>query len=225
MSLLLVILASLTPPAPRYDCASLKQALESHLREAEAHPIPLTNPPKLANGEIANESCDDFERASNAIAHPVRLAERGTLGGRRVAVWTDGPSGSGHFSTVTIAVEHDGQPVGACVTTSTSGWRNLSDSGHRQLGSWRKLVRGQLMLWDGVEAGVAEYESLIAAIVYRLRGDVLALDRAATLREIARMGRIYADDTSARPGDDTGLAMHRAAAAAYRAVAAQADCR
>ena len=79
-------------------------------------------------------------------------------------------------------------------------------------------------VWSVIAAGQAEYESLISALVYRLRGDRLVLDRAAPLREIARMGRVYADDAAARPDDDEAREVHRAAAAAYRALATGTDC-
>jgi hypothetical protein len=226
MSLIVfVILACLAAPAaPRYTCAAFEEQIAKELRAVEAHPVALATPARMVGGEGAGQRCDDFERAVRALDHPAPEAERGTIGGRRAAVWTDGPHGSGHFSTVTLAVELDGRRVGACFTTSTSGWRNLSEVGHRGFGAWHTLVDGRLLLWDGVVAGAAEYESLLSALVYRLRGDVLALDRAATLREIGRMGRVYANDASARPGDDEALAMHRAAAAAYRALAGGAAC-
>ena len=212
-------------PAQAHDCASLAAALRAELDAAEHHPIALANPATTTGGEAsAGEPCDDFARAARALAHADRDAEGGTLGGHRAAAWSDGPHGSGHYWNVALAVDLGGGRVaGACVATPTTGWRNLSDRGHRLFGRWRTLAGDRFVVWTTLTAGEALYDSLIYALVYRLRGDSLELDRAATLREIDRMRRVYATAPS-RPDDAEAAALHRAAAAAYRALADGASC-
>jgi hypothetical protein len=223
--MIIAVLACLAVPVPKYTCASVLESVRADLRAAEANAIALANPALRAAGEEgAGERCDDFSRAAAALRKPTNGVESGTLGGRHAVVFTDGPHGSGHFSTVTVAVELDGRVVGACFSTSTSGWRNLSDGGRRLFGVWRTLVDDRLLVWSGLAAGAAEYESLISALVFRLRGDALVLDRAATGKEIGRMGRVYATPAAARADDDEAAALHRAAAAAYRALATGGAC-
>ena len=212
-------------PAQAYDCSSLAATLRAGLDDAAHHPLALANPAPTTGGEAsAGEACDDFARAARALAHPDRDAERGTLAGHRAAAWSDGPHGSGHYWNVALAVDlGGGRVVGACVVTPTPGWRNLSDRGHRLFGRWRTLAGDRFVVWTTLAAGEAEYESLIYALVYRLRGDALELDRAATLHELDRMGRVYATAPS-RPGDVEAAALHRAAAAAYRALVDGTSC-
>jgi hypothetical protein len=219
-------MACLAAPAPKYKCAALLDGLRAELRAAEAHPIALASAAVRAPGaEDAGERCEGFGRVARALSHADRDVEVGTLDGRRAAVLIDGPHGSGHYSDVTLAVELDGHVVGACFTTSTSGWRNLSERGHQRFGRWRALAGDRLLLWSGLAAGAAEYESLIFALVYRLRGRALLLDGAATRKEIARMGRVYGEPDAARPDDDEAAAIHHAAADAYRALATDSSCR
>ena len=223
--LALAIVGCVACPAQAYDCSSLAAALRAELDAAEHHPLALANPATTTGGEAsAAEACDDFARAARALAHSDRDAERGTLAGHHAAAWSDGPHGSGHYWNVALAVDlGGGRVVGACVTTPTTGWRNLSERGHRLFGRWRALGGDRFVVWTTLSAGEALYESLIYAHVYRLRGETLELDRAATLREIDRMGRVYATAPS-RPDDAEAAALHRAAAAAYRALVDGASC-
>lgn len=77
-------------------------------------------------------------------------------------------------------------------------------------------------VWSNVEAGASLVEGLLVPLVYRLTNRALVLDSVTTRAEIGRFGRAY-DALAAAPADDF-RALHRAAAAAYRAFAAGTSC-
>jgi len=197
--------------------------LRKDLREEEAHRVALQSPALPDRQQFGEKDCDDFDRAWQAIhGRAGANAESGRLGGHRAVVLSDGPHGSGHFWSLTLAVELEGRTVGSCMTTSTSGWRNLSPQGHRLFGHWRTLSDGRLHVWSTLVAGAAEIESLLVPYVYRVSEGALVLDHAATVTEIGRFGQLYARAAELR--NDERRSMHQAAADAYRSFAAGTDC-
>ncbi len=206
-----------------YRCSSMRASLLEELRRAELHPIRIASAPQSApdeNGTV--EPCEDFDRVRQALRGRAGDTERGTLGGQPAAVRSSGPHGSGHYWDLTLAIVVAGRTLGACLTTATSGWRNLPADGARRFGRWRALASDHLSVWSTLAAGAAESESLIVPLLFRLADVELRLDRSATLKEVDRFGRLYAEVAAMR--DDHAAAMHRAAAAAYRAVAGGGDC-
>jgi hypothetical protein len=175
--------------------------------------------PDLTSGGTGELGGAPFDLSATDQSVP---PERGTLGGHAAAVLSDGPHGSGHYWDLTLAITLEGRTLGACWSTSTSGWRNLPDEGRRKIGRWHVLVEDRLNVWSTLVAGAAESESLIIPLVFRLAADKVQLDRPATLKEIDRVGRVYA--TVATRRDDPAPEMHRAAAAAYRSVVADTGC-
>jgi hypothetical protein len=207
------------------DCAALLDALRADLRDAEAHPVVLRTAAVVASrGEDDGEPCPDFARARQALrSHGGAGIERGLLADRRAAGWSEGPQGSGHYWSIALAIAGRAEPIGACLTASTSGWRNLSREGRRLIGPWRMLVGGRFHLRSTLVAGATEWESLLLPIVYRLSDDTLVVDRARTAAEIGRFGWVY-ERLWPMP-DDPASVMHHAAADAYRAFAADRECK
>lgn len=207
-----------------YACAATLAALQSEVDRAAMSPIPLGEPPRRAPGEDdAGERCEHFDKALRAFDEPQSPAsESGTLGGRRAAIWLDGPQGSGHYWDLVIAIVLDGRRVGACWITTTTGARNIGTDGMRRFDVWRRFAGDRLHVWSNVGVGASLVESLLVPLVYRLTNGALVLDGATTRAEIGRFGRAY--DALARAPADDFRALHRAAAAAYRAFAAGARC-
>jgi hypothetical protein len=216
------VLASVGASTPahadeRYTCAALLEQLRVDLRDEEAGPIRLTDPPTEhdeSSGGTVGEPCDGFDDAGDV--------QRGRLDGRRATARSDGPHGSGHFWRVFVAVQDRGTVVGACFSTVTTWWRNLPDAGRARFGKWRLFHGNAVHVWSTLVAGGDEWSSVMLPLVLRLDKDQLALDRAATTVEIARAGRNYAK--VARMRDDPAPELHRAAAAAFAAFAAGTDC-
>jgi hypothetical protein len=207
-----------------YRCSSLRRMLSDELQRAELHPVRVTASPRSEpneNGDV--EPCESFDRAKQALMGTVAGdLERGTLGGHRAAVLSEGPNGTGHYWTLTLAVSVERRTVGACFVTSTSGWRNLPAEGRRMLGRWHVLDGDHLTVWSTLVAGTAEWESLILPFVFHLADGELRLDRFETMKQMDRVGRVYGQVAAMR--DDHAPAMHRAAAAAYRSLASGTEC-
>ncbi len=85
----------------RFACATLLAQLRADLRKEASHAIPLGAQGLLTrdeNADGASAPCEDFQRAKQALRGPAGPEiERGVLGGRRAAVLSDGPHGSGHY--------------------------------------------------------------------------------------------------------------------------------
>jgi hypothetical protein len=203
-----------------YACRSLVELLHRDVDASEKHPLRLAEHP-VPDGEA---SCDDYRKVAGMLdAGEASGAESGTLGGHRAVARSDGPHGSGHFWDVQLAVVRDGgQKIGACLLTSTTGWRNVGHDSAAGFGPWRMLVKDRFVLWSTLVVGAAEYDSLLLPLVYRLEGSTLVLDSAATLAEIRRFGSVFA-----RLHDRAVVerVMHRGAAAAYSAFGAGSACR
>jgi hypothetical protein len=214
--------ASARADEERYQCAGVLAQLRTELRDAQL--IPLDDPPLVAfDEERAGARCDAFEPVARALrGGGSRRLERGTIGGHRAALSSDGPHGSGHFWDLTLAIDLEGKTVGACPMTATSGWRNLPADGTRLFGQWRALADDRLLLWTTLAIGASEWESLIVPLVYGLSDRALVVDRAATLAAIGRFAHAYAR-VAALP-DDRARAMHRVGAAAYGALADSKAC-
>jgi len=213
--------------AEKFACEGLRQQLQDSLLEDEQAPIGLADPAVgRALDEDTDQPCerfDDVRRGLRGRRSRETEIERGRLGGANAAALSDGPEGSGHYWTVTVAVERDGKVLGGCLPTKTAGWRNLPrPKGTRIFGGWQLLVRGHLVVWTELSVGAAESESLIYPVVYALQGDALVVDRSQTLAAIGRFGRNYARVAALRGNGDR--VMHAGAAAAYRAVAAGSAC-
>lgn len=200
------------------DCEHVLARLDHEVSEASARPIELASPPLDADGQQCADAADTTDRAGDAPT-----VETGTLSGDRATVRSDGPHGSGRYWTISVRVVIGGHPLGACMQTSTTWWRNLPAAARKSLGVWHVLDDGAFSLWDTLPVGELEWESLALPLVYRVSKHQLVLDRKLTTSAIARFGRIYRD--AAAIADDDVRAMHGSAAAAYTAFAARSACK
>jgi len=235
MSLIFLLAASELPGAEGYrpSCEHIQAQVERLLQAGPA--IDLSAEPKAAAGALgAGEGMDcegigPLKRALQAGKPPEGSGVvLGKLGGLRAAASSRGPSGSGRFWEVSIAVQTPEGIVGGCTSASTVAWRNIYD--HAGLfGRWEPLARGadgesRLIVWWSVEgreqASNASY--VLVPLAYRLEGRRLVVDVPATRLGLARFGDCYAA-VAATPGDRF-VELHRAAAEALRASAARAAC-
>jgi hypothetical protein len=193
----------------------------------------LAQPAPIALG--AADECEDEIAAakdmltSRAASMPDAIAGTGDLDGTRAAVVATGPNGSGHFWNVGIAV--GAPPLVACVTTSTAAWRNIGGNAavSKLFPRFDPLaVPHRFTLWTNINSLPPNDEGrdiapslLLLPMVFRLAGERLEVDLDATKRELRAWGDRYA---RAAAGKDDFAALHRAAAAAYRAFAEGTDC-
>ena len=146
------------------------------------------------------EGCDAFDPASlfqsctigegvPGEPHAVRDCELGTMrGGTHAAVQAIGPSGSGHFWSVVIALDTPAHPH-ACFEASTVGFRTLAPvAGQVPPVKWFVDLNGngerELILWERLSWGNYETANALFPIVYVLDGTELVRrdDLAAGLR-------------------------------------------
>ncbi|MBL9040928.1 MAG: hypothetical protein JNM83_04975 [Myxococcales bacterium] len=210
----------------RHDCSSVLKQLRADVRNEETRAIPLQTPGLKARDDLdgdAGKPCADFERVKHALhGSSVSDIERGLLGGKRAAVLSDGPHGSGHYWQLTLAVQMNDQVVGACLITKTAGWRNIPAKGLPHFGQWHSLSNDRFRLWSELVAGESQSQSLIIPLVFRLSKRTLVLDLSATRIELGLFGEKYAALSTMRK--DGASDLHRAAAAAYRAFSLGVEC-
>ena len=155
----------------RHDCSSVLKQLRADVRNEETRAIPLQTPGLKARDDLdgdAGKPCADFERVKHALhGSSVSDIERGLLGGKRAAVLSDGPHGSGHYWQLTLAVQMNDQVVGACLITKTAGWRNIPAKGLPHFGQWHSLSNDRFRLWSELVAGESQSQSLIIPLVFR----------------------------------------------------------
>lgn len=114
----------------------------------------------------------------------------GTLDGARAGVLLDGPGGSGRYWTITVGVTTDAGVVGACLHSSTLGhrWSHQAD-----LGKWEPLQRDAMVVWGSLPLGTGDVDlpAVLVPRVFTRTGTRLALDRAATAKELERFATAY----------------------------------
>ena len=135
----------------------------------------------------------------------------------QLTVETEGPNGSGRFWSLHVTLQDSGQPPrGACVETSTVGWRTLQGTIDTPL-PFTADADGdgalELVLWSSFAIGSqgTMAENAIIAWVYERDGDRLRLDLPLTRSRARDIADAYRRPT-ARP--DALLAQHRGEAAA-----------
>jgi hypothetical protein len=139
-------------------------------------PEPL--PPVVILGTAPDEECDEVT--------PGPADVRATMRGHRAAsAHIEGPDGSGHFVSITLAV--GGRQT--CFGGSTVGWRALGDAAASLAPlPWLADVDGdgdaELVVWSRLPFGDSEYTNGLLPIVYVLDGARLVRrdDRARALR-------------------------------------------
>ena len=157
-------------PTPFGDaCTATLAALQAEVDRAARAPIPLADPPHRAPGyEDAGEPCEHFDKALAAFAElqnphsergHARRPRRRRLERRSTRQWpTIGTSSSPSRSTE--------RHVGACLTTTTTGVRNVGSSDQmRHFGVWRLFAGDRLHV-----------------VVYRRRGLVARRDSPGAAR-------------------------------------------
>lgn len=221
---------------PGYSCEEIRAGLEGIW---EVNPeIPLTDPPEPVDDTLAKCSPTPARvlegktllglkgRDSNQTEERPEL-ELGTVSGRQVAVQRDGPGGSGRYWEVAVAVKSGKRTIGACLITTTLGWRNVARYGNQFI-SWKALggkgetARLVIMQSPPARGDATNSEFLLIPEVYRLDGDRLVVDRDATRNEAARYAGAYERLSQIR--DNPFAKLHDAAAAAYRAFSKSTAC-
>ena len=193
----------------------------------------LEAPARIPLETGASESCDGFDPASLLLPggctsaevpedHAWRTCEIGMMRGHtRAAVQAIGPSGSGHFWTVVIALDTPTHPH-ACLGGSTVGFRLLVPVASQvPKVQWFADVDGngerELILWERLPWGNYEVANALYPIVYVLDGNELVRrdDLAAGLR--AGVARAYRNLLLVEPPDGEKPACLQAVAAALEA--------
>lgn len=179
---------------------------------------------------------DEARRALNGSADGGTLGSAGKdttffveqLGHLPAAVQLIGPGGSGRFWEMTIAVQRDGRVVGACLTTSTVGFRQAQKVREFLPPQWQPLQGGRLVLWTSLGFGPSPAAQLLVPIAFKHVGDSLVVDRRATARLVSAFADAYAAcqkqkrDPTHQPPDRTCQEVFLPAAAGFHAWAESA---
>jgi len=116
-------------------------------------------------------------------------------GNHHLMVSSTGPAGSGHYSTITVAVQNRGeqeQVHGVCLTTATIGWRILQQFNHKPL-TWiddiDKDGNAEIILWTSFPLREDP-----TSIEFGLMGWVYRLSSENTLRIDVQLSRKIAQE-------------------------------
>jgi len=169
------------------------------------------------------------EETGPCQAVPLDKWTRKRSGALDLFVYSDGPSGSGRYWTVTVGIGKAGKPKpdrGTCLTTSTVGWRTLQYYRDSPL-PWLDDVDGdgeaELILWASFplrqDASTAEYG--LTSWVYRLDTHNMKLDWDLSRRMARNLAAAYRAPLSEPAPHIMPL---RAAAAAALSLFAEGGC-
>ena len=208
-------------------CADVFERLDDLIADAEAHPIALTDPP-----QPRREGSGDPDEVECPLVEDPSLKEAGLppteyhvdtmsrlLSGRRAVVRMRGPHGSDYLEEIEVRVGK----IGVCLMESWHGFKRLSLASvtpRHPLPRQSQLDDGKFHLLSILEVEHGAENDLGVVLVYRLKGDLLVLDRDATRAAIRQIGSSYA---AATPGSDQ-VALFHAAAQAYEALATKSAC-
>lgn len=181
-------------PTCRGIYAHLKSEIES-MRD-----IPLEHSARESwHSDEPGRACDHYGEVQSVLlsrgdAGTESEIAFGMLGSRRAAVQLSGPGGSGRFWDVTIAVEGERGTVGACLTTSTVGFRSATEVREHLPRKWEPLKDDRFVLWTSIAAGDSgsSADTVLVPVVFQLKGGVLTVDPRATARAIGQFGEAYA---------------------------------
>ncbi len=141
---------------------------------------------------------EDFEGVCKDV--PAKEWTRKPAGPFELLVYTEGPSGSGRYWILTVAIagREGAKPErGFCLQTSTLGWRTLQ--GFKKLPlPWAddldKDGKAELIIWDSfpltTEESMAEF-GLIAWVYQVNRGETFTLDWNLTRRMAGELAEAY----------------------------------
>ncbi len=184
-------------------------------------PIELTARPMTPNDP--DGACAAFPELKRELVtrSDAGGAEQGELGGHPARAKLEGPSGSGRFWTLTVAVELGRSVVGACWTESTIAWRNIAEQA-QQFGPWRPLEEGKLVSWTSVQGAAEQGDStyLLVPLQYSLQGSKLVLDELGTRLRVGNFGGVYLNLDRAGPF----YPLHQSAWRAFSAFSRRSNC-
>lgn len=148
MSTLLAISSLLLGGAP--NCEAVSKWLDEKLESMT--PIALASAPSWPDGSGLSGECGHFAEVRGALERSERIGsvELGSLGRHRAAAQTLGPGGSGRFWEVTIAVNTGRVIAGACLETSTVGFRTAMLVRDRLPSEWHALQNDQFVVWSSL---------------------------------------------------------------------------
>ncbi|TNF91934.1 MAG: hypothetical protein EP297_14420 [Gammaproteobacteria bacterium] len=152
------------------------------------------------------------------------------IGQHRVSVFTDGPSGSGRYWTITVGLSSGGNKAmnrGFCLRTSTTGWRTLQKYERTPL-PWLEDLdedgQPELIIWDSFPLSdrpiLSDYA--LVAWVYRLTDDrTFTLDRGLIRMLAAELSAAYQQQI---PQASKALLSHRQKASQLLDSLASQEC-
>jgi hypothetical protein len=191
--------------------------------------IPLASPGTRMSHNAPGDPCELPGALATALGGAptdgVRLCN---ASGRKLAVSVAGPSGSGRWWEIAIALTGPkGAVAGACIESATTAWRNIPPEVLRPGSAPRWDVcpgdlSDRLEIWDSVrsfvDADMTGY--VLFSLVYRVEGDALVVDIDATQRRAAELSGFYR-----RTARTSRAALHVEAAAMLEAFASGSTCR